>query len=89
MASHTQEHAPRHAAVKDEVEIAFNLVGLTHRLRTDKVALAKDDPDNPDTSVYDGYAEALGKWLIAETAASIVVRDIVPPAPPAKAEDAA
>lgn len=79
MATSTQEHTPRRTAHKDEVELAFNLVGLTHRLRTTKVALAKVDENDPDSSVYDGYAEALGKWLIAETAASMVVRDIVPP----------
>jgi hypothetical protein len=103
------EHAPKPApgappVAKDEVELTFNLVGITHRLRTKKVAerkvARKTRDDNVDLrrgppidavdyaatedglSIYDGYAEALGRWLLSEAATSFSVNPVVQPEQP-------
>jgi hypothetical protein len=126
MAAHTQDHAAKtapHDAQRspkplpgappvddNEVELSFNLVGITHRIRTTKVDLhtapkAHRDAKAADTrvdtrndvpidatgdanladdglSIYDGYAEVLGRWLLAEAATSVSVSPVVRPEQP-------
>lgn len=119
MATHTQEHAakplPGAVPVDDnEVELSFNLVGITHRIRTPKVELhtaskgrkdaraneARGDARDYDRnyvpidaptathvaddglSIYDGYAEVLGRWLLHEAGVSVSVNPVVRPEQP-------